>query len=279
MKSIYFRNVAPAIVLASLALAATPAAAQDATGSAAALRPYCPTRPSLGAGACIVDIGHPMLEMGIGDWQRTEGEGMQTDVFVTGDALLRVALGGTTEVQVGWTAVGRERARDADGMVARRTRIGDVALRLRQNIVHPDGSGFSIAVQPFVTLPIGREPIGAGTWGGGVTVPMGYEVNDVVQLQLTAELDATPDEDGRGRHRFVSAIGGIALALSDAVSTTVELSAARDRDPDGFSTILLAALSGGYQVSDNAQVDAGTAIGLNADSPDVRVFVGFSRRF
>ncbi|MBB5728383.1 transporter [Sphingomonas prati] len=258
------------------ALSPAPAAAQ---ASDAPTRPYCPTRPSLGAGACITEIGHPMLEMGVADWQRETDAGTRTDTFLTGDTLVRVGLGETTEVQLGWEALGQVRERDATGMVDRRTRIGDVSIGLRQNLRNPDGSGFSLALQPFVTLPIGRQPTGEGTWGAGLTVPMGYELNDTVQLQLTAEVDATPDEDGIGRHRAYSAIGGIALTLSKAVSATVELSAARDRDPDGAQTFLLAALSGGYQVSDNAQVDCGTAIGLNADSPAVRIFAGFSRRF
>ena len=63
------------------------------------------------------------------------------------------------------------------------------------------------------------------------------------------------------------------------MTTTTEVLAQRDRDPDGHSTMLLAAFSGGYQVANDSQVDAGTAIGLNAASPDVRLFFGFSHRF
>lgn len=253
-----------------------PAAAQQAL---APLHPYCASRPSLGAGACIADAGHPMLEMGVGDWQRDRSDGTTTDTLTGADTLLRIGLGETTEVQFGWTAIGQVRTRAGDGPVERRTRTGDVSLAIRQNLRNPDGSGFSIAVQPFATVPTGRMPVGAGTWGAGMLVPLGYQINDVVQLQFTAEGDAAPDEDGEGRHLAWSGIAGLALTLSDAVTTTTELFVQRDRDPGGHATTLLAAFSGGYQVANDSQVDAGTAIGLNAASPDIRLFFGFSHRF
>lgn len=260
-------------------IALAPSAPVVARQTLAPLHPYCASRPSLGAGACIADVGHPMLETGVGSWERDRSDGKTTDTVTGAETLVRVGLRETTEVQFGWTAIGQVRTRAADGSVERQTRTGDVSLAVRQNLRNPDGSGLSIAVQPFVTVPTGRRPVGAGTWGAGVLVPLGYQINDVVQVQFTAEGDAAPDEDGGGRHLAYSGIAGLALTLSDAVTTTTELFVQRDRDPGGHATTLLAAFSGGYQVGNDSQVDAGTAIGLNAASPDVRLFFGFSHRF
>ena len=255
-----------------------PAAAQG-TAAPAPLHPYCAARPSLGAGACIADVGHPMLEVGVGSWERDRDADAITEIWTGGETLVRVGLGTRTEVQIGWTAVGRERVRRSDGTTERRTGIGDVTLALRRSLRNPDGSGFSIAVQPYATIPVGRAPIGAASWSAGVLVPIGYQLNDVVQIQFTGEVDAAADESGGGRHLAYSGIGGIALTLSDTVSTTTEVFVERDDNPDGGATTLLAALSGGYQVADDSQIDAGVAAGLNAASPDVRILFGFSHRF
>jgi hypothetical protein len=254
-----------------LLLAASPALAAD-------LRPFCATRPSLGAGACVMDVGHAMLEVGAGDWQREKDGDERTDTLVGGDLLLRYGFAKHAEVQIGWTAVGRQWLRDADGRHVQ-TRSGDAMIAIRRSLVHPDGEGFNVAVQPFVTVPVGRMPIGGGVWAGGAIIPVGYQLSDKVQIQFTGEVDAAADEAGTGRHLAYSGIAGLAVALSDAVSTTTELFVERDRDPDGHHKTVLAAFSGGYQMSERFQVDGGTAIGLNAMSPDVRLFFGFSRRF
>ena len=256
---------------AMIAGIAMPAAAAD-------LRPFCATRPSLGAGACVVDVGHAMVEVGVADWQREQDGEQRTDTLIGSDLLLRYGLAPHTEVQLGWTAIGREWMQDASGR-SRQTRIGDVSLAVRRNLGHPDGEGFNLAVQPFVTIPVGRLPIGGGTWAAGAILPVGYQINDAVQVQFTGEVDAAADEVGAGRHFAYSGIMGLAVALSDTVSTTTEVMVERDRDPAGHATTVLAAFSGGYQVNEALQVDGGTAIGLNADTPDVRLFVGFSRRF
>ncbi|WP_331010111.1 transporter [Sphingomonas sp.] len=260
------------LLLLAIAGAAAPAAAQE-------LRPFCANRPSLGSAPCIIDPGHAMLELGVGDWERQDDAAGRTDTILSGDALLRYGVGVQTEVQIGWTAIGHQRVRDATDAVERQTRVGDVRIGVQQNVRNPDGSGLSLAIQPFVTVPTGRTPIGAGTWGGGMVIPATYELNDVFQLQVTGEVDAAPDEDGAGRHLAYSGIAGLAVALSKSASATLELFAERDRDPDERTTVLQAALSGGYQLSDNFQIDAGATAGLNADSPDVRLFFGFSRRF
>ncbi|MGJ3627033.1 hypothetical protein AB5I41_09165 [Sphingomonas sp. MMS24-JH45] len=47
------------------------------------------------------------------------------------------------------------------------TRIGDALVGAKLNLANPDGSGVSFAIQPFVSLPVGREPVGAGGLGRG----------------------------------------------------------------------------------------------------------------
>ena len=252
------------------ALVAVPAAAQD--------RDLCTDRPGLGTPACTVQPGKVQVETGLADWTRDRDDGARTDTWLFGDTLVRIGVAEPLELQLGWTPYGHERVRHATG-VQRTGRVGDALVGLKYNFASPDGSGFSLAVQPQVTLPIGREPIGAGDWGASVVVPVSYDLSDTVQLQATPVAAAAVDEDGHGRHAAYGATLGLGLSLSDAITAAVEAQAIRDEDPGGTTTQALLGLSVGWQIGDELQLDAGSNIALDHDSDDLDVYVGISQRF
>ena len=245
---------------------------------AEAPRDFCPDRPGLGTPACTLDSGHVAVELGLVDWTLDRQPGAREDDVAAGDLLVRYGLTDSLEMQIGGTAYTHVRARSGP-VVDRAGGTGDLFVALRRNLLHPDGSGFAVAVMPYATLPVGSEGIGAGDWGAGVLVPMSYELPHGFALGLTAEADAAVDEDGDGRHLAYSAILGLDLPISDAVGATVELSAGRDEDPSGHATQLLAGLSAGWTPNGDLQLDVGANLGLNRDSPDVELYFGVARRF
>jgi hypothetical protein len=261
------------MILAGAMLAiAMPAAAQE--------REYCPARPGLGTPACTIAPGRVSLETGLADWTLEQDSDTRTDTVLIGDTQLRIGLTENIEAQIGWTPYGHVRVRDkASGAIDRAGRVGDAYLGFKANLRNPDGKGFSAAVQPFATVPVGRGPVGAGDWGAGVIVPVSYDLNDTLNLQLSPEIDAAVDEDGNGRHLAYGTVVGLGVALSDAVNGTLEFQALRDNDPADHATQSLAGLSVGWMVADDLQLDAGSNVGLNTASPDVEVYVGVSRRF
>jgi len=260
-------------LLALLLLSATaPAMAQE--------REFCPDRPGLGTPPCIVDSGKIVVETGLADWTLERDPETRTDTILAGDLLVRLGVAKHAEVQIGWTAYGHERLRDrASGAISRTARTGDVTLALRRSLIHPDGSGPSIALMPYVSLPVGRMPVGAGDWGAGLIVPMRFDLSDSLSIGLSPEMDAAVDEDGDGRHLAYGSVIGLSADLSDKISASIELSAMRDDDPEGHVTESLAGLSMGWQPKDDLQFDIGTNVGLNRDSADVEVYAGISRRF
>jgi hypothetical protein len=261
-----------AAVLACLTALAGPAFAQD--------RDYCPARPGLGTPACTIAPGRVSLEIGLADWQRDTAGGTRSDTFIAADTQARIGLSDTVEALIGWTPFGHQRVRDtATRNVSKASGIGDAYLGIKANLASPDGSGLSIAVQPFVTLPIGDAPLGATGWGAGIVLPVSYDLGDTLNLQFTAEADAAPNGDVKGRHLAYSGTLGLGWTASDAIEATAELQAGRDDDPDGTSTQWLGALSLGYMPSDDLQLDLGTNIGLNRNAPDVEVYFGISRLF
>ncbi len=257
-----------------LVMSATPVAAWGQE------RDYCPARPGLGTPACTTPPGRVSVETGISDWTRDATPDARSDMFVFGDTLVRIGVSDTVEAQVGWTPFGRVRARDtATGTVTTSRGVGDLYVGFSANLANPDGSGFSVAIQPFATLPVGGQTLGAGDWGAGIVLPMSYDLDDRINLQFTGEVDAAVDGDRSGRHLAYSGTAGIGYALSDTLGATVEVQGARDDDPAGRSTQWLGAVSLGWMRSERLQLDVGANVGLNRDAPDAQVYFGIARRF
>lgn len=236
---------------------------------------FCPNRPDIGASSCTVDPGRVLFEVSAVDWQREDDADAQADSVLLGDFQARIGVDGRTEVQLSWTPYGRSRVRDkTSGRVSTVEGVGDVRLGLRRNLRNPGGEGLSIAVEPFVRLPLGRDRLGAGDWGGGVVVPINYELAPRMDAGMTLEVDAAVDGDGSGRHSAYSAAFGLGYALTERFGTVVEIQIGRDDDPAGGSTLALGALSFVFQPRDGFQLDMFAAAGLNRSSPDFRFLTG-----
>lgn len=260
------------IAAAVLALTASPAFAQS--------RDYCPERPGLDTPACIVDRGRVSVETAVVDWTLDRQQDSRTDTILIGDTLVRVGVTDTVEARIGWTPYGHQRTRDRrTGAVDRVGQSGDASLGVKASLLHPDGSGLSIAALPYVTVPVGGNQIGSDAVGAGFLLPVTYDVSDTVQLDATPEIDALPNEGRSGRHLRYSSAGGVTLAVNKAVSFAAEGQVIRDEDPDDRTTQALAALSVAWQPADDWQLDMYGVAGLNHDAPDVEISAGISRRF
>ncbi|MGH6614849.1 transporter [Sphingomonas sp.] len=243
-------------------------------------RDYCPERPGIGTPACTIAPGRVSIETGLVDWTREDDSSLRSDTVLIGDTLIRIGLTDTVEAQVGWTPFGHVRTRDkTSAAIDRADRVGDVLLGFKANLHNPDGSGVSAAIHPFVTLPVGRGPVGAGDWGAGLVVPVTYDLSDALNLEFSPELDAAVDQDGKGRHLAYSGTVGLGVAITPAVTGTIEFQTLRDDDPSGATTQALTGISFGWMANDALQLDIGGAIGLNHASPDGEIYLGLSRRF
>lgn len=261
-------------LVGALAVAGSAARAQE-------LRKFCGDRPGLGTPACTVDEGHLQVEAGLADWTRDVQPDARTDTLLGPDLSLRLGIGQTTELRLRWTSVGTVRTRDRmDGAVDHVTGPGDVTLGVKQNLRDPEGGhGLSVALLPQLTVPVGRAPVGAATWGAGLLVPVDYSLSDKVQLQLTPEVDAAPDEAGGGRHLQYGSVVGIDWEFVEHLKVDVEFQAIRDRDPSGHETEELAGLSFSYRPRPRMRIDLGSAYGLDHAAPDVEVYAGISQKF
>lgn len=254
-------------LLLAAALVAKPALAQE--------REFCAERPGLNTPACTAEPGHGYVETSLANWTLERQGHDRTDTLLVADTLVRVGIGKAAEARIGWTPFGHVRERGqgtTDG-------VGDVTLGLKANLLHPDGDKLALAVLPYVTLPVGRTPVGAGDWAAGVLLPVTFELSDTVSLAGTPEIDAAVDEDGHGRHVQFGSAAGLSIDLTDAVTVEPEVELLRDDDPGGHRTEALASLALAVKLGERLQLDVQGAAGLNRDSPDVQLLGGVAARF
>jgi hypothetical protein len=275
MAKVGIRSIA---ALAVLAWAST-VHAQDAP------RDFCADRPGKGSPPCVLDAGRFQAELGIADGAWSRGGGTSTDDTAYGAVELRLGLTSTVEGQLSWTA--HERVRDKDratGATSAVDAVGDVNFALRWSLKNPGGDGVSVALQPFVTVPVGADGIGGGAWQGGlivpVSLPLPFSPIGDWSLALAPELDVRPDADGSGRHAGFGGAVGVGRSFG-SVALGVELWADRDEDPSGHVTSASFDLTAAWSPKSvpDLQWDAGAYLGLNHDTPDLELAVGVARRF
>jgi len=265
------RMLGMSAVLMGTALAA-PAAAEE--------REFCPSRPGLGTPACTMAPGRVMIETGLVDWSREGDEEERADTLSIDETLVRVGVTENAEVQLGWSPFAhRHSLNRATGEVENADRTGDAMIGAKLNLSHPDGSGFSAAVQGNVLLPVGRAPIGAGDWGMNALAALGWELPGGIGLGLTPEIDASVNASGHGRHVTWGGTAGIDFELAPALSASMEVQALRDDDPDGHATQVYGGVALAWQAGKNCQLDLGMDTGMSRASEDIALHMGISRRF
>ncbi len=150
-------------------------------------------------------------------------------------------LDARSEVQVGLTAFGRTRDR-IDGVVSKADEPWRHDPGLQAQPAQPRRQRFSVAVQPFVTLPTGGAAIGAGDWGGGLVVPVGVALSDKVSLELTPRSTLPSMKTARPAFRRAGR-GRLSFALSPSISSALEIEEVHDADPAGTQDHALAGLA------------------------------------
>lgn len=263
------RTIRCLLLFAVLALAATPALADD--------REFCANRPGIGTPPCTLAPGSAMFETTLAEWDHSSDVQSIEDQLTFNDFAVRVGVTQSAEVQFGLTSYTRDRVRDrASGLVSRQSGVGDAFLAVRQGLAGPNGP---VAIQAFVTVPTGDGDVSAGDWGGGVLLPVQLTLPSGFQLGLTPEVDAAVDAAGNGRHLAYGGVVGLSRDVGNNLSAGAEIAAFEDEDPSGHS--LDARVTGelAWQVSKRLQLDIEGDLGLSDGAPDHALMIGFAEKF
>lgn len=243
-------------------------------------RDFCADRPGKATPSCTLDPGRFQIEAGLFDYAHSRDSGTVEDDYSTADLLLRYGVSDTLEARIGWDGYGWARQRDRlSGIVTHQQGGGDLTLSLRQNLRHPDDKGTAFAILPSLTLPVGRDPMGAGTWSAGLIVPFGADLAPNWRLTLDPELDAAADQDRHGRHLAYAMAAAITRSIGENWQLSAEGWAMRDDDPSGHETQASIDFSAAWQTGKNSQIDLSTYFGATHATPRLELVVGVSERF
>ena len=152
-------------------------------------------RPDVTESPYTLDAGHIQYETDLLRHEREKGERgeQQTNYFNKGN--LKLGLTSSTAFQFGFETFVWQKERAEDGEITKGHGIGDITLRIKQNILGNNGGNFILAVLPYVKIPTAKYTDDSKC-EGGIIVPMMVKLPGewrlAGQLRRTGYIMATP---------------------------------------------------------------------------------------
>jgi hypothetical protein len=254
-----------------VALCALPAGAED-------MKPLCSDRPGRGTGACTVKEGLWQVELGLWDATFQHRGGVTTDVTSAANPAVKYGVSDSVDIEASMGFYQGIRVHDASGTHTN-SGVGDLLLHAKWN---PNGGGdeaFTWILDPFIKLPTASRGLGNGEVEGGLLVPLSYELGSGWSLESTPEADFLLNDARQGYHANVVDVIGLGRDIEGGFNLGVEIWTNQNFDPEGTVSQYSFGPALAWQPNPNNQFDGGFAVGLNRQTPDLELYVGFSRRF
>ena len=264
-----------------LAATAAPAFAQQAPApttraAAPAETPICTDRPTKVFVTCTAPAGTVQLETDLVNWTHTSLGGVDTDVILYTNPTLKFGLSDRADLELNMVPYQEVRTQVA-GTTTTISGVGDLFVRLKDRLT-PDSSKVQVGLVPYVKIPTAKRGLGNREVEGGLAVPIGVSLPGGFSLATAPEIDVLLNASGSGRH--VNFQNEINIGKSFGKATIyAELWGDWNDDPAGTVRQYSADFAVAYLVHPRLQLDAGTNIGLNRNTPDVQLYVGVSTRF
>ena len=259
---------------------ASPGSADSIPTDKPRLRAFCADRPAQATLPCTVDKGHFQLETDVFNASYDRSGGSLTDTYLFSNPNLKLGIGDRTDLEADISPYEAVRTH-GPGAPSSDTLYGpgDLTLRLKHNVFGDYRGPLALAVEPFVKVPTARAGLGNGAWEGGVVLPVAAAITRSIILNLSPEVDIAKDAVGGGVHLAPVEIVNVAWSLPENLTLSTELYARQDQDPAGVVTRCSADLGLSLGLRDDLELDVGTNLGLNPQTPAVQGYVGMAKRF
>lgn len=246
------------------------------------LRSFCTDRPTKSTGPCTVDAGHFQVESDVFNITYDHQGGVDTTTTLYTNPTFKLGLTDTLDFEVNIAPWQTVTVKDkTNGATSEASGVGDLYLRVKQNLIGDDGGNVSIAIDPYVKVPTAPLSVGNGAVEGGVVVPIQINLPANFQLSLDPEVDILKDAVGDGRHANFIALASLGYPLTKTVTVYAEIWGDVDQDPAGQVDQATFDLAAAWIPAKhpNFQLDGGVNFGLNDQTPAAQVYVGVSKRF
>lgn len=217
-------------------------------------------RPDLTESPFTVDAGHLQYETDLVRMTRERSDVKQTNTFLINQANLKLGISRSTAIQIGLQSFGRQQEKDlSSGQRTTTFGIGDVTLRIKQNLVGNDGGNFAIVVLPYVKFPTSKYD-DKSRFEGGLIVPMQFKLSGEWKLGLQVEADRLKDPEQQTMHTELLQSLTMSHELIKGLDGIAETYYTYDFKAHQWSNFLNAAVQ--LDVSKEVKLDAGLNYGI-----------------
>ena len=235
--------------------------------------PIAPDRAGAATSTATVGRGAWQLEAGLA-YQRERIAGSPTERRFTVEAALRAGITERLELRVDGEPLVRLRGAEDD------TSHGDFRLGAKYRFLDAtEGAwGPSLAVLPFVKLPVAEEPIGSGKTDFGSLLLASFALPGQVSLDVNAGLAAVGQSRPGGYLLQAIVAAGVSRDLIDWLTLFSDVFyASRDERAGRDSVVLDAGVI--WRPRRDVAVDASVVTSLTGPGPDWALRAGVSIRF
>ncbi|MCX2481620.1 transporter [Pedobacter sp. MC2016-15] len=232
-------------------------------------------RPDVTETPYTVDAGHIQIETDLFRLEKEKGEISNRNTYYFNQGNIKIGLLNSTSIQFGFQSYVVETRKElTSGDVDKTKGIGDINIRIKQNIIGNDGGNFALAILPFVKFPTATYTEDS-RYEGGVIIPMHYKLSDQWDLGSEIEADRKKDDDVNLMHTEILQSLSVTHGLSKHVDAIGETYYRYDVKKHHWSNYLNASTQ--IELSKRLKIDAGINYGMQSDA-EKNYFIGTSIR-
>jgi len=241
----------------------------------AQLREMETDRPDITESPQTIDAGHFQYESDLFRYERLSSDESVKHTYLFNQANLKLGITTSTAVQVvveSFVSI-KERLMEESEVVANHG-LGDITLRIKQNIMGNDKGKFAIAILPYLKFPtsVANQE---SRYEGGIMVPMLLKLEKEWKLGMQLEVDRLQDEEGNGHHNQILETLTIAHPLFKHLDGIAETYYTYNLKEKRWNNYLNASLQ--FELAKDLKVDGGLNYGIQHDASK-SYFLGLSFR-
>lgn len=233
-------------------------------------------RPDVTESPFTVDAGHFQYETDFLKFKREKDEISSQRTFLINQADLKLGITNSTDFQIIIQTFGIKSDLDlSTGAKTTDKGIGDLTVRLKQNLLGNDGGSFSIAILPYLKFPTSQFE-NENRYEGGLVLPMQLKLPNDWKLGFQIEGDRLKDKYDRQMHTELLQSVTLSHEILKGLDGIAETYYTYNFKEHHFSNYLNAALQ--MAIARDFKVDAGLNYGIQTDA-EKTYFIGTSFRF
>ena len=233
-------------------------------------------RPDVTESPFTVDAGHFQYESDLFRFSRERDETTEQNTMLINQANLKLGITGSMDVQLIVQSYGQLREKDlSTGMKTTSKGLGDLTLRIKQNIKGNSKGNFAIAVIPYLKFPTSKFEED-GRYEGGLILPMQVKLPGEWKLGFQVEGDRLKDKSENAMHTELLQSVTIGHEIVKGLEGMAETFYTYDFKHHQLANFLNAALQ--VEVAKDFNIDAGLNYGIQSEA-EKNYFIGTSFRF